>query len=143
MKATIAALTSAAALLGLAGAAQAGDLVVELTGVQARPGKLYATLDTKETFFRQGGRSAVVDPQAGVTKVTFKDLPPGDYSFMLFHDENGDGKMAMGPTGMPGEGWALSNAEKLMGPPTYEVMKFSVPAEGAKVVVPVNYSSGG
>lgn len=139
MKTIIAGLTLAAALAA-AGAASAGDLVVELTGVEARPGKLFATLDTKDTFFRPGGRLQQVDPQAGVTKVVYKDLPAGEYSFMLFHDENQDGKMAMSPSGMPGEGWALSNADKMMGPPTFEVMKFTVPAEGTTVVVPVIYS---
>ncbi|HYE43036.1 MAG TPA: DUF2141 domain-containing protein [Caulobacteraceae bacterium] len=140
MKTFIASLTLAAGL-ACAGAASAGDLVVELTGVEARPGKLFVTLDTKDTFFRQGGRLQQVDPKAGTVKVVYKDLPAGEYSFMLFHDENQDGKMAMSPTGMPAEGWALSNADKLMGPPTFEVMKFTVPAEGTTVVVPVIYSA--
>jgi len=135
-------MTACALSLALASAAQAADLTVELTGAQARGGKIHSTLTTEETFFRPGGREVDSDPADGTVTVTFADLPPGDYAFMAYHDENGDGKMATAPGGMPTEGWALSNSDKLMGPPTFEVMKFTVPAEGATVQVPLVYGSG-
>lgn len=131
-----------AASLAIAAQAAAGDLTVQLTGVQARPGKVYSTLSTRETLFREGGRTAVSDAADGVVTVTFSDVAPGDYAFMAYHDENEDGRMQMSPTGMPAEGWALSNSEQLMGPPTFDVMKFTVPAEGATVSTPLIYASG-
>lgn len=141
MKTTIMSATLAAILL-TASAAQAGDVVVQLTGAQARPGKVHSTLSTRETLFRDGGRNVTTDSGAGTVTVTFTDVPPGEYAFMAYHDENQDGQMGMSPTGMPSEGWALSNSDKLMGPPTFDVMKFSVPAEGTTVQVPLIYSSG-
>ena len=74
--------------------------------------------------------------------VTFTDVEPGEYAFMAYHDENADGRMQMSPTGMPAEGWALSNSEQLMGPPTFDALKFTVPAEGATVRTPLIYGSG-
>lgn len=132
----------AAALLAIAAPAAAADLTVELTGAQARPGKVYSTLSTRETLFREGGRTAVSDPVDGGVTVTFTDVAPGDYAFMAYHDENADGQMQMSPGGMPAEGWALSNSEQLMGPPTFDALKFSVPAEGATVRTPLIYGSG-
>ena len=132
----------AAALLFAAGAANAGDLTIRLTGVQARPGKVHSTLATRETFFRDGGRTSVDEAADGTVTVTFRDVPAGDYAFMAYHDENGDGRMGMSPTGMPSEGWALSNGDQLMGPPSFDALKFSVPAEGTTVQVPLIYSSG-
>jgi len=131
-----------AAAAALATPALAGDLTVELTGAQARPGKVYSTLSTRETLFRDGGRTAVSDAADGTVTVTFTDVPPGDYAFMAYHDENEDGQMQMSPTGMPAEGWALSNSEQPMGPPTFDALKFTVPAEGATVRTPLIYGSG-
>lgn len=143
MKTTILTMSAAIAAMMLAvGSAQAGDVTVRLTGAKAGPGKVYSTLSTRETLFRDGGRNSVDEAADGTVTVTFRDVPPGDYAFMAYHDENGDGTMGMSPTGMPSEGWALSNGDKLMGPPTFDVMKFSVPAEGATVQAPLIYSSG-
>lgn len=139
---TLMSLALTATLAGAATPALAGDLTVELTGAQARPGKVYSTLSTRETLFREGGRQTMTDAADGVVTVTFTDVPPGDYAFMAYHDENEDGRMQMTPDGMPAEGWALSNSEQLMGPPTFDVMKFTVPADGATVRTPLVYPSG-
>lgn len=139
MKAMMMTAALAATVLA-AGAAQAGDLTVRLTGAQAGGGKIHASLYSRETFMRSGGRYAMVDPASGEVTVTFRDLPAGDYAFMAYHDENGDGQMGRSPVGMPSEGWAMLNAEQLRGPPTFEVLKFTVPAAGATITVPLNYS---
>jgi uncharacterized protein (DUF2141 family) len=141
MKANMMAAALAAAMLA-AGAAQAGDVTVQLTGAHGGGGKVYATLYNRETFMRAGGQQAMVDPASGAVTVTFHDVPAGDYAFMAFHDENGDGQMGRSPTGMPSEGWAMSNADQLMGPPTFDVLKFAVPASGATLSTPLIYSSG-
>lgn len=141
MKALMMTAALAATLLA-AGAAQAGDVTVQLTGARAGGGKVYATLYSRETFMRAGGQHATVDPASGVVTVTFHDVPAGDYAFMAYHDENGDGQMGRTPMGMPSEGWAMSNAERLMGPPTFDVLKFAVGAAGASLSTPLIYSSG-
>ena len=141
MKAMMMTAALTAAMLA-AGAAQAGDLTVRLTGARDGGGKVYATHNSRETFMRAGGHNAVVDPASGEVTVTFHDVPAGDYAFMAYHDENGDGQMGRSPTGMPSEGWAMSNADQLMGPPTFEVLKFSVAGAGATISVPLNYASG-
>lgn len=135
---TVSILAATAVLFGAA-PAFAGDVTIELTGAQARSGKIFATLTGRDTFMKPGGMEQTVDPADGTVRIVFRDVPAGDYAFMAFHDENGDGRMAMGETGMPSEGWALSNADKLMGPPSFDPMKFAVPAEGATVPVPMIY----
>ena len=141
MKAMTMTAALAAAMLA-AGAAQAGDVTVRLTGAHGGGGKVYATLYSRDTFMRTAGLQAVVDPASGEVVVTFPDVPAGEYAFMAFHDENGDGQMSRGPTGMPSEGWAMSNADQLRGPPTFEVIKFPVAASGASLSTPLIYSSG-
>lgn len=136
------AMFAAAAVLLAAGAAQAGDVTVRLSGAHAGGGKVYGTLYNRDNFFRAGAMQAAVDPASGEVTVVFHDVPAGDYAFMAYHDENGDGQMGRSPVGMPTEGWAMSNADALMGPPTFDVLKFAVAGSGQTITVPLHYSSG-
>ena len=138
----IATIISAAAVLMAAGAAQAGDVTVKLSGAHAGGGKVFATLYNRDNFFKAGAMHATVDPASGEVTVVFRDVPAGDYAFMAYHDENGDGQMGRSPVGMPTEGWAMSNADALMGPPTFDVLKFAVAGSGATIAVPLRYTSG-
>ncbi len=118
----------------------AEDVVITLTGVEARGGVLLAALQTRGEFM--GSASAHADrverPPAGVVRLTFRDVPPGDYALMVLHDEDGDGRMKMNGY-MPGEGWAMVNGDALRGPPTFDLVKFTVAASGADIGVPMSY----
>ena len=116
-----------------AGAAQAGDVVVELKDVQARGGVILATLQTEAEFMKPAGKGQKVAPKAGAVTVTFKDVPAGDYVFSAFHDEDGDGRMKSAPTGIPSEGWAMTKGDSLRGPPVFAQVKVTIPAQGAKL----------
>jgi uncharacterized protein (DUF2141 family) len=139
MAAATAALLTAAAVPGRAGA---GDRTVTLTGAHAGGGKVHASLFTRDNFFRPGAMTQAVDAASGTVTITFRDVPAGDYAFTAYHDEDGDGQMGRSPVGMPTEGWAMSNADQLMGPPTFDVLKVAVPASGAAISVPLHYASG-
>jgi uncharacterized protein (DUF2141 family) len=119
--------------IGAAGAAHAGDVVVELKDVQGRPGALLATLQTEAEFMKGAGRSLKVEPKAGALTLTFKDVPPGEYVFSALHDEDGNGRMKSSEIGIPAEGWAMTKGETLGGPPVFALVKVSIPAEGARL----------
>lgn len=143
MKRAAISLAAALAAIVTAGAAQAGDVTVTLTGVQARGGQLLVTLQSQDQFMRAGGFSARVEaPAAGPVTVTFEDVPAGDYAVSAFHDENSDFQMQASPMGIPTEGWAMSNGDRLMGPPTFDVVKVSIPAEGGAITEAMRYWDG-
>ena len=125
-----------------AGAAQAGDVVVELKDVQARRGAILATLQTEAEFMKASGRGQKLEPKAGALTLTFKDVPAGDYVFSAIHDEDGDGRMKSAPTGMPAEGWAMTRGDSLRGPPVFAVVKVTIPAEGARLSERMFYWDG-
>ena len=121
-------------LLCGAGAAQAGDVTVTLTGVQARGGTVYVTLQTEGQFMQSAGLAQRIDsPAAGPVTVTFRDVPAGAYALSAFHDENGDQRMQSSPIGIPTEGWAMSNGDALRGPPTCDVVSVPVGEQGATI----------
>lgn len=130
------------ALVG-AGAAQAGDVTVTLTGVQARGGQLLISLQTREQFMQPTGLGEIVqNPTAGTTTVTFRDVPAGDYAVSALHDQNGDGQMQVSEIGIPTEGWAMSHGAELRGPPTFAQVKVAIPAAGAALTEPMFYWDG-
>lgn len=124
-------LTAVAATL-FAAPAFAGDVNVVINGVQARGGDLLAALQTQDQFMQPAGAygERIQNPRAGAAHVTLHDVAPGDYSLSVLHDADGDLNMKMGPDGRPAEGWAMVNGETLRARPTFDQVKFTVPASG-------------
>jgi uncharacterized protein (DUF2141 family) len=59
----------------------------------------------------------------------FKEVTPGTYAVIVFHDENQDGKLDKNFLGVPQEGYAASNSVRhLMSAPEFEEASFVVPA---------------
>ena len=139
------ALAVAAALTALAaGSAQAGDVVVNVSGVQARGGTVLASLQTREQFMQPAGAYGVKaeNPRTGMLSLRFKDVAPGEYALGVLHDQDGDKRLKTAANGMPVEGVAMVNGQALRGPPTFDRVKFTVPAEGATVTAPMIYFDG-
>ncbi|NJC41401.1 uncharacterized protein (DUF2141 family) [Brevundimonas alba] len=122
MKTLLLALT---ALALTSGAAAAGTVTVHLTGVEARPGPIMASLNTRDQFLRAApAYTATAAATAGGVTLTFENVTPGDYALMVMHDLNANDQFDFGT-----DGWSVSNsAHQLMGPPVFDDHKFSVTA---------------
>jgi uncharacterized protein (DUF2141 family) len=129
--------TAAALALFLAGAASAADLTVQVDDVKSAQGTIMvAVYDSADSFLKKPTRSARVAATAGTMSVLIKDLPAGEYGIALFHDANGNGKMDSNLMGIPSEDHAFSNnALGHMGPPKFEQVKFSLPANGTTATI--------
>lgn len=137
----IAAVATATLLALVAAPAFAEDVTVTLTGVQARGGQLLAALQTRDQFLQPAGAfgEVVPNPAAGTLSVTFRNVPAGDYSLSVLHDTDGDGQMKV-EGGMPAEGWAMVNGASLRAAPTWDQVKFTVPANApTRLTVPMQY----
>jgi len=120
--------------------ASAGTLTLTVDGVEARGGTLYVGVQTEEQFMEWDGieGESIAEPTAGSHTVTF-DLPAGDYSVSVWHDQNDDGDFGLSESGMPAEGWAMLNGTKLRGAPTFEAVKINVTDAGASASETVIY----
>ena len=121
----------AIASVAVAAPALAGDVTITLTGVQARGGDLLVGLQTAPQFMKHEGAygQVIAEPTAGTKTITLHDVAPGDYSVSALHDVDGDRMMKL-VDGRPGEGWALLHGETLRATPTFDQVKFTVPATG-------------
>jgi uncharacterized protein (DUF2141 family) len=71
----------------------------------------------------------------GVALITLKGLVPGDYAFVAYYDENGDGKLNRNALGKPKEPYVFSNdVRPKLRKPTFDETKVAV-APGEVVVM--------
>jgi len=102
-------------------------LVVTVENCKANKGKIYIALYDNERSFMKEAQAIdkkIVAVSNNTAKVSFTALSPKGYAFVLFHDENGNGKLDTNFLGIPTEGYAFSNnAKGTFGTPSYEKSK--------------------
>jgi len=107
---------------------QSYKLTISVTNAISDKGKVhFALYDSKEHF---NNRQALAKAEAtlidGVSTVSFKDVKPGIYAVVCFHDANSNGKMDFQDNGMPLEDYGMTNNVLTFGPPLFDDGKFEV-----------------
>jgi uncharacterized protein (DUF2141 family) len=116
----------------------ASSMLVQVAGVRSDKGVLVAVLygDKPDEFLKKGGRMARerVPARPGSVAVCLETPRPGTYAIAVYHDENGNGKFDRSWTGLPTEGFGVSNNPKpMMRAPTLSESAIQV-GSGHKVV---------
>jgi uncharacterized protein (DUF2141 family) len=120
--------------------ATAADLTIEVLGTEAKGTVYVALYDKADTWMKKAAKGHSVTAESGKTVIVIKDLPEGEYALTLFHDLDGDRKMARNAMGMPTEPWGFSkDAMGNFGPPSFDDAKVTLPAAG--LTIPVNLRS--
>lgn len=117
-------------------------LTVTIEGVRSAQGNLMVALLKADPAAGTAKQAAgtMVAAQNGAATVTFAGLADGAYAVQLFHDENGDGKMATNLFGLPTEGYGFSNrAKATFGPPKFADMKVEVRGADAATAAVLAY----
>jgi len=127
-----------AGLLALAGAAAyavggrqpaaagTATLHVTLGGVAGQKGALMGAICDKESFLKQCQYFAA-QPAGSAHELDFAGVAPGSYAVMVYHDENGNGKLDKAANGMPLEGYGFSrDARGHWGPPSFEDARIDI-----------------
>ncbi len=101
-------------------------VTVTIPNLTSDKGSVLFALYNKETFNQVPLQSAESKITNKITEVKFNNLAPGEYAIMCYHDANGNKKMDFTESGMPAENYGMSNNPLLMGPPTFDITKFTV-----------------
>jgi uncharacterized protein (DUF2141 family) len=139
-------MTGLALLAGLAATpAFADDVTINLHALRAKPGKLYIALQKRGEFLKGHASygEVVASVAAGEKTFVFHDVAPGEYAVLVWHDTNQDGRFTTEPNGTPLDGWSIRNGQKLLGSPTWNQVKFAVPADGKTLDLAMFYPDGG
>jgi uncharacterized protein (DUF2141 family) len=122
-----------------ASAEPAAKLSLTVTGIKDAKGALMIAVFDEAGYGKDKSVAAAAVPVTALTASTVFDLPPGKYGIKLFHDVDGDGKMATNPFGMPIEPFGFSNnAPAQFGPATWMDAAFDVPAAGVTHTIALN-----
>jgi len=72
--------------------------------------------------------------------VVLTNLDPGPYTIILFHDENGNGKLDKNALGVPTEPYGFSNnVLGFLGPPAYKKAIMEINADNKAVRIALHY----
>jgi uncharacterized protein (DUF2141 family) len=105
------------------------QLTLTVTGIKDHKGALMVGVFDQAGYDADKQVTGMMIPVTGDTASASVELPAGEYGIKLFHDVDGDGKMATNPFGMPTEPFAFSNnAPAQFGPATWAGAKFKVDA---------------
>lgn len=136
--------------------AKANDLRITVEGIRSSQGTvligLYDNLETfaravehsdKDGFLNDPNRFAAVALRANTmlkSAVILTNLSPGQYAVILFHDENGNGKLDKNGIGIPTEPYGFSNnVQGFFGPPSYAKAAFQISGNDKAVTITLNY----
>ena len=98
-------------------------------------------LSDKDGFLNDPDRFAAVALRANAamkSAVVLTNLDPGQYAIILFHDENGNGKLDKNALGVPTEPYGFSNNVRgFLGPPAFEeaVMQVNASDKAVRIVL--------
>ncbi|WP_341705669.1 DUF2141 domain-containing protein [Ferrovibrio sp.] len=124
-----------AVLAAAAGPARAGDLLVEMTGMEGDEGIATAVLyDSADGFGKPFFAIARVQtkPRDGMARFMIGGLPPGRYAVVGFHDIDRDEHIKRDDRGRPQEPYGFSrDARGAGGPPAFEDAAVTVGGAGS------------
>jgi uncharacterized protein (DUF2141 family) len=108
----------------------AGELLVGV--YDSAPGFKSAVADSakKSALLPEKWRvaGASLRAQAGAQSITFRQLPPGRYAIIAFHDENDNGLLDENAMGVPLEGYGFSNdAQGFLSAPSFAAAAITLP----------------
>jgi uncharacterized protein (DUF2141 family) len=110
-----------ALLMSAAAPATAATLTVEIGNVRNDHGHVHIDICPRDHFLKDDcpfGGDAPALP--GVTAITVRDVPPGQYAVQAFHDENDNHRVDRALFGIPREGVGFSNDARIsFGPPKW------------------------
>lgn len=103
------------------------SITVTIHQISNNNGKVLVSLHTQDTFMKGPGiqnlKSTIAD---GKVRLSFENVPAGEYAILAMHDENDSGTMDFESNGMPIESYGMSGNDMTMGPPTFSSAKFTV-----------------
>jgi uncharacterized protein (DUF2141 family) len=124
-------------------AAHSADLTVTVSGIRNASGSVSAGIFNSEASFAKASQALAsfrIKATPGNVGFTVHDLPPGQYAVTAYHDENGNGTLDFDPTGIPTEGYGVSNdAREPLAPPRFAKAAFELRDQNKSVIINIGY----
>ena len=134
-------------LIGLAVAASrpaaAADLTVHIDAIRNDLGRVFVSVFDRKEVWLDAAKTLIdtsVPARQGRITVIFKDLPPGRYAVVTYHDENNNGKFDQNFLGLPLEGYAFSrNSHPLLSAPSFDSAAIEFKDSDLEITITMGY----
>lgn len=139
MKKLILTLAIVAGAYGLSNAQTNNKLVVKVTNIQSNKGNVgVAVSNSKQTFLGKSIANKSKKAKAGEMIFEF-EVPNGNYTIRVMHDENKNGELDKNFMGIPSEPYGISmDGKSRFGPPSYEDAVFTIADKDVKLTIEID-----
>ena len=113
------------------------SLAIEVRAMVTGTGEISAGVFTREEDFPQPPlQTLTASPTGRTLRLRFSNLEPGEYAVGLYQDLDADNKLDASVGGNTLEPWGISNNPRPEDrAPTWDEAKFTLPADGATIVI--------
>jgi len=114
---------------------EAAELEIRIDNPPERGAVVALLFNSSSTFvdLREPVKAVTLDGGA-VIQGRIADLPAGEYALVVYHDENGNGRLDRNFIGIPSEPLGFSNRYRPHGPPTYSRAAFNLQTDETKSI---------
>jgi len=117
------------------------NITINISDLESNKGQVVVVLYKKgqefanfEKYYKKQIQKQIVDKKA---TIVIENIPEGEYSFVVFHDENSDGELEKAWYGMPKEG--IANSGNHTKRPNYDNTKFTITGNNKVFNIKINY----
>ena len=112
-------------------------IIVKVDRINSAEGTINVALfNSEEDFLNKPFMSKVKNANTGELEFEFENVPNGEYTISIYHDENENGELDKNFIGLPDEPYGVSREGRSMfGPPNYDDAKFILANENAKLII--------
>jgi outer membrane protein len=113
--------------------AEAAELIISIDNPPVNGTVIAMLFNTSSTFVDLRDPVKVITlPSGGTAPGRIPDLARGEYALVVYHDENGNGRLDENFIGIPSEPLGFSNRYWPQGPPTFTSAAFKLEADETK-----------
>ena len=105
-----------------------GKITINISDLQSNKGQVIIVMYKKgqefanfEKYYKKQIHKPIIDKKA---TIVIENIPEGEYSFVVFHDKNSDGKLKKTWYGLPQEG--IANSGNHTKRPNFDNTKFKI-----------------
>jgi len=112
-------------------------IIVNVKHVSSTKGSVKVTVfNSEETFLNTPFLSKSKDANSGTMVFEFDEIPNGEYTISIYHDENENGELDKNFIGIPSEPYGVSlEGKSMFGPPSYKDARFTLENESTSLSI--------
>ena len=123
--------------VGLSLAQNGNKIIVTVDQINSSDGTIKVSIfNSEEEFLGKPFLRKSLEASTGQLRFEFDEVPNGEYTISIYHDENSNGELDTNFIGIPSEPYGISlDGKSMFGPPNYKDAKFTLNNESTSLII--------